>query len=950
MKSRVGEMESVSPLWTQNEKTRKWAEDVKVTAAPGQPEEEQSLFLDVARENESLRRVNEELLERVKELGQRVSAARVQPIRIEASPEQTARISRLESEKERLLVQLREKAEQLAEARLQLGGRGETRGTEALELSLRKEIGAQLREEFDGRARRAEEEAETLRRALDEKALEVASRDREIEILERNLKGLEKQTLGELEEMRRRVGEAMWDEYEKKLGARKEEFEKRCEVSMGEIEKLSAAVKEWRRRCFETEEKMSELQAMLHSSEDSDLDLKRMVANYESRVLGLEKSLDKSGQVAEDLKHQVEVGKERLRLANEDLEKVEERRQKAEKSLVEWEAQGKALLKDNERVKAQSASLVGHVEKVEGENAKLRIKLLELEGTVKAYSSYKDTDSKELVWERANGERLNGEVLSLQTSLKAANGRVAMLEGELERLNEEILVKNGLISEMKRSNKSMSDGYEELMKENAETKAGNWREGEKVRMLEEEVKRLVVERKEMFIQVDREKGRQVGSLAGRDAEHENIILRKKVEDYEGELKAARAKLGQMSSRSMEIIEEGRKLAQQYMDMSEKVQEQKDTIKDLSSEIMQLKLAKKEGGEDEKLNSVLVENAVIKAQLEELRKKYDSMKEKTKEQLTSAESKALYESIGKLVKDNENLSSQISTSKAEFGAVLSQLKSKPGNEAQDEQIKLLSNMINMLQQDKEALVISNQKLAREFERSKNASNVSPQYPPDDIAASLPPGFLTNQPATFHNGSQQDIQRLIDENNFLRMMNQQKGSIHGYQDSGISEPMADERLQDAQEKILTLQNYINTLGDELEKKTKLLEDMKNGGVESAINKLAKENDNLRAHVSKLNLELTSLTKERQLLLDEVSVLRNDNTSLSKQIQNIMKEKSERIVGKSPSDRMEKQASDSAFKEIDEKNRDLSEKVNTLIQQNRELNDKNVELQKMVHSFNG
>ena len=969
-------------------------------------------FARLSRENETLRAVNQELHEKVNTVNQRLADVRAQPIRIETSPEQTAKILRLESDKERLLIQLKEKSELLEDAKLRLGDKKDSGTMEAIISNIRKELGAQYKEEYDGKARKYLESIDTLQKELNESRLFLASKDREIEVLEQNLKSLERRTLEEMESMRNKISESLWTEYEKKLNAKKEEFDKRCELNLGEIERLAAGVKEWRKKCVELEDKNAKLQNHIHSSADSDLDLKRMISNYENRIAAFERDIERCNQLSSDQAAQLAGLRERIKLQAQEVDDANSKRSRLEESLIDREAQAKALAKEIERLKAQSSAWVAHIEKVESENSRNKMRVIDLENTLKSIESFKDSDSKELTWEKANSDRLNGEMFNLHSVIKTLQAKNAALEDQLEKIYEEVGVKNSLLDEFKKVHTNMNGSFDGLMKDNARLKSAGLRDQDRIRGLEELLGRMESDRKDLLFKIESERskngprGMAASTAHHADLESENYMLKKRIEDLESENRAAKAKLGQISSKTAEIIEDSKQLVEENSGLYLKSKDQEQRIAGLESELTQAKLQaeklasekehaekelnlnktihqisayakQREEGEDEKHRQAQIDNGILKNQVEELQRQNRQLVEQAKGLVASEQANSLKDAIGKLTEENSALSQLLHKTKLQFGEELTQLKSKPADNSQTEQLKSLGDLVSRIQVEKEELSARNLKLQEENERLKSqiihsirSRDAEAQAP---VVSSTTPALISQLTSLkSHNV------KVIDENKDLReaigmiekssreLLNEnlalkdyikkslsspeglalhQEVVTHKERQTSAASPHGDPDAASMKNSILHLENYVHQLVTELEHKDLIIKELQSGAGVQGNAFAQSENDYLKAYVDKLTAEHTSLRQNYNYLLEEVGVLKSDNVALSEQIQQFLKDKSQRSSRKEDRKQERKLSEAATIQELNEENRSLAEELKRLLAENRDLQTRNHELQKSV-----
>jgi chromosome segregation ATPase len=590
----------LDPLRTLLETQAKQQEDpfynIPLTAFPNMASTD--YFTQLAKENESLRISNAELQARINELTARVAELKTSPIRMENSPEQTARIMRLETEKERLLAQLRDKTEQFEELKLKTRDFTDKGRMENTIENIRKEIQAQLKEEYETKARKHETSMDLLHKDLEEAQHLLASKTKEVEMLEQNITGMERRTLEDLENMRRNLTQTLWDEYEKKLNAKKEEFDDRCRNNMAEIDRLAGLVKDWRSKCIELEEKNSSMYSKMNNANDRDLDLKRVVAGYEDRILHLERELEKYQQLNSDNNSSNSISRERVRFLEKALTDLEEKKLEFDHQLMEKEAQTKAALKELDKAKADNQVWKNHLEKAENELSKAKLRIIDLENSLKSTANQSHGSNQELVFEKATKERMNADLLSTQAELKSAIAGKDFLEQQLKKAREDGALKNELIEEYKRINAGLKSGYEGLAHEHATLKAQTSRDQDQMKFLSTQIDKIYMERQELAAKTEAEKLKQgrpersALSMLNRQREGgdtEIRILKDKLEESESQLKAVRIKLGQLSQKSAEIIQDGQTLINENKDLNSRNSLLQKQIELLKQELAEQKL-------------------------------------------------------------------------------------------------------------------------------------------------------------------------------------------------------------------------------------------------------------------------------------------------------------------------------------------------------------------------
>jgi chromosome segregation ATPase len=510
-------------------------------------------FRQISKENSELKIQSNELQQQVELLRHKMTELKAQPVRLENSPDQSARVIRLESDKKRLMMQLAERTEKLEELKLRLQDRPEGENLGLHIEAIRKEVTAQIKEQFDTETRRIEQSLHAKDNELSELKLKLDSKEKENRLLEETISSIELRTLEDAENMRQTLVQSMWEQYEKKLLARKNEFESKCQNYLNEQERLSKSIREWRKKCIELEEKNASLYSQMNSSKEDDMDLKRMVTDYDGQVNNLRISLERAQQVNSELEQQSDNFKNKIYSLESMISSYQEREASSDDRILELEAKTKALFKELDRSKNEASIWKQQLEKAESTNSRFKLNLLELENHIKNNDKFKSSNTKELLWERSNTERLHIEVQQMETELKTAIAARDAFKEQLERTKEEVLVKNSLIEDFKKSNYKSQDIQDQFLKELGMVKAELARTTEEGKVLANHLSRITSERNDLQFRIEADKlknsrpEKSALSMLNKTREVTNVevkILEEKLNESHLEARELKTKLGQ----------------------------------------------------------------------------------------------------------------------------------------------------------------------------------------------------------------------------------------------------------------------------------------------------------------------------------------------------------------------------------------------------------------------
>ena len=406
-------------------------------------------ILKLGSENEQLRNTNLQLEKQIGEMASRLSHNRTEAIKVEASPELSIRLARAENERDRLQLLLKEKIEQLEELKLAKSARAEKPEISIEELiqSARVEIEAQLAEEFKLRQQKVQEQLDIMQIDLNEQKLLVQSKNKELELMDTSMRNLERKCLDDMESLRQSISQGLWTEYDKKLDAKKQEYELRLSKLEQENDRLSNQTQEWRRKCIESEERITAMLAHQEQASESK-ELRKLIVNYENQISSLERELERVNQQhSESLAHS-SVSSQKVRYLEDSLTELESRRLTYDSSLMEKEGKIKALSREVERLSTETVNWRTQYDRAEKEAARIKTELNHTK--IQAASSIPmNVQARELLLERSEREKLQAELNASQAQLITVLQSKKFAEQQIESLVQESAAKTSAIQALK---------------------------------------------------------------------------------------------------------------------------------------------------------------------------------------------------------------------------------------------------------------------------------------------------------------------------------------------------------------------------------------------------------------------------------------------------------------------------------------------------------------------
>lgn len=541
----------------------------------------------MANENRELRIKTNELMQNLEQLRHKMTEMKVQPIRLESSPDQAAKILRLESDKQRLMIQLSEKSQLVEELKLRVQDQPEGSQVRSRVEAIRREVEAELKIQYDIKQDELRNALDLLRKDLDEAKLKITHKEKEVEMMGDTISSLEMSALEEHEKLRTTLLQTLWDEFEKKLIARKNEFDEKCQNYLSEQERLTQIIKEWRRKCVELEDKNAQLYSQINSSSDDDMSLKRTITNYENELYNLRISLERANQVNQDINDKNSLLQEKINNLDSDISRYHEKEASLEDSLMEHDSKVRALTKELERSRLDCNTWKEQLGKFEKDNSKLRLSIHELQNQLKTNDRFKNSNSKELLWERTNTERLGIEVQSIETELRTALATRDAYKDQLEKTREEVLIKNSLIEDFKKYNIKLQGAQDQMRDELNRLKADLIRESDTSDLLKVQLTNLVQERDDMAYKIEADKlrssrpERSALSILNRPRDAtdiENKLLKEKLQEKETEVQAVKAKLGKFYNEIQPIAMELERDNAALKDENQNLQREVESLK------------------------------------------------------------------------------------------------------------------------------------------------------------------------------------------------------------------------------------------------------------------------------------------------------------------------------------------------------------------------------------
>lgn len=845
--------------------------------------------------------------------------------------------------------------------------------------NVRREVHSQLQEENDQKLRRWADSVDLAQKELQEVKLQLSSKEKELQLMEDGIKGIERRTLDDMEIMRKKLTTTLWEEYEKKLTLKKNEFDHRFSNNLEEIERLSSAVREWRKKCIELEEKNSQLYSSMNTVNDKDYDLMRDITNYENRITNLERELEKTNQLYSDTLSSQSIQQDKTRLLENSLNQLQDKRYSVEEQLMDRDSQVKALERELERCRTEGSGWRSHLERSEAENARLKLQIMDLENTLHDNSKFKGSNIKELQWEKAANDRYQADVLNLESELKTALSSNSLLSQQISRLAEEIQAKSDLIDEYKRNNTGSRDSFQGLLIDIAQLKSVGAKDQDMIKLLQSQLQRLSTERNDLLFKLDADKLRNsrhdrssITMLArGRDnQELENNILREKVSEAEVQIKALRTKLGQLSTKTTDLVYESQRLVTENIQLQSKlantsqkidakpsnetksstpqglldqqIQKQYQVDIDRANDNLSQQVQKNKElviqieKLENSLNGVQSENEKYTVKMMEIDREAGRLKQllsdkqsqitQSNEQRTDKDQTAVLQIENhKLIKEMQSLKTDHSNTLISKQQIYQQQIAQELHSKQV-QVEQAINQIEILQSEKQSMQVQITKLTRDMQLLQREFD---QAESDHQREKF---VQTNQPQPPNTAANASLQ------------------FEGQGDLRASQGI----------EILKLEVYIKELLEELDVKDKIInqtrESMNMSGDQYGIQnqQLITENQYMKAISDHRQVENQNLQHANNILIDEVQLLKNENNALSKQLSLLSRQQASVTELPSNADRSstrpvlslkstEPQQTGPSIRE-----QQMSAEIQSLIMTNHSLNTRNIELENQLHEL--
>jgi DNA repair exonuclease SbcCD ATPase subunit len=498
-------------------------------------------------ENEILRQKNAELEKRIDLLQAKIKELKTSPITFDSSPDQAIRILALETQKERLVLQLQEKNEQLEELRLRQRDGSDPAGMESILQNMR----AEIKEEYNLKLQKYVTEIDQYQRESLENKLCIESKNKELDLLEKNLVGLERRTIEDMEGMRKQLTENLWEEYEKKLNAKKTEQDLKIQGCMKEIETLTDSLKDWRRKCIELEEKSSKYYEQLNASCEKDVGLKRMINDYEARIRQMEDELEKQAQLQTDsLSVNRNLG-DKVRFLEGVISDLEEKSSKADEQF----ARGRVLEKELEKSRGDVNYWKIQVQAKDGELSKAKFRTLDLENELKL----KEQEIRETLSfsNKITSEPLLNGMRNIEDQMVALSKSKGYLELQVKKLSEDLRQKTRESEEALKIASDLKHSLELIEHQRLQDK-------DNIKILAEHTLELNEERNVMRSQLENELHRSGVSKkegsellsSSKDLYYENQILNQLLAARTRELQDAKSQMEQLLANYNDIAKAG----------------------------------------------------------------------------------------------------------------------------------------------------------------------------------------------------------------------------------------------------------------------------------------------------------------------------------------------------------------------------------------------------------
>lgn len=290
---------------------------------------------------------------------------------------------------------------------------------------------AQIIRKLKDQKTNSENEAELLR-------LDLQTKDKEISLIESSRRTEQQKYMSDIEDLRKRIHDDLWKEYETRLNNKQEEYDMRVSNASEEVDRLGKALNDWRQKCADAEKRSIELMNDLDQKSCDETNLRKMLNDLEGRGCILSGEIEKSHnnvrdkilneekllrrcQVFEAENHEILIKYENLELQNAEIS--------AKNKVLDRE-----LSRTNQKVSLLSSDLNKKVEDLGDKE----IKILKLESQLKIRTGEAEVVKRELNENLDSLDQIKNMTLNLESGLRLKEGGVLVLEELVDKLKIEL--------------------------------------------------------------------------------------------------------------------------------------------------------------------------------------------------------------------------------------------------------------------------------------------------------------------------------------------------------------------------------------------------------------------------------------------------------------------------------------------------------------------------------
>jgi len=193
-----------------------------------------------------------------------------------------------------------------------------------------------LEDEFSHTLRNQKEKIMNLENSNELFKLDMISKDKEIQLLESSRRNEQQNYISDIENLRKKIYDDLWREYENKLNSKQEEYDMRVTNLREEVDRLTKVLNEWRDKCNDIEQREIKLVNELAQKTCEESGLRKVINDLESEgylkrddidkiesdireKVNSEENLVRRVQVMETENHNILVKYENLELENGEL-------------------------------------------------------------------------------------------------------------------------------------------------------------------------------------------------------------------------------------------------------------------------------------------------------------------------------------------------------------------------------------------------------------------------------------------------------------------------------------------------------------------------------------------------------------------------------------------------------------------------------------------------------